>query len=594
MSWHDARRVLWLMLTRGKSRFAVTLLLTRCTGHGRYSVISALAAVPRRAVRSGAVLAVAVDRLHHHDVRADTRRGGRRRSRVHGRLRDAAAAGVIGLATAAWRLFTFYVPVALAALLFPLLARRAERDVMSTVDFDVVVVGTGPGGATVARELARAGRRVLILERGRDWRGHPLYGTYPGALLYADRHALLFTKEGLNIVRPLMVGGATNMYAAARRRRRRGCASATASTSRRTRARWPRRAARRAAAARAARRGVDAVAEAALALGMDWQPQDKFMLPARCAAVRLRRALPAGLPLRREVDRRRVRGRGRRRGRHAVDARARDARARGGRRVPASAGGAAGRRSGARRPRRPRPPAASARRSCCAPPASSGARRRHGHHRHGLRQRRRTRAWARSADDVELRGRRAGCDVLHAHRPLADVPHHHGGEGTGLAADLAALGAHAGRDDQAARRDQRRHRRARPRLEGAHRRRRERLDRAEAVARRILVAAGCARRSLIRTPLRGTHPSATARIGDVVDAASDRDPATLRMRRQRLPRSARRPTVLTIIALARRLAQKIAFTGAGIGLTVIGGVITNRADDALSRAIWHYNRELPR
>jgi choline dehydrogenase-like flavoprotein len=77
---------------------------------------------------------------------------------------------------------------------------------------DVIVVGSGPGGATVARGLARAGRHVLLLERGRDYRGSPLYGTYLGALTYADRHALLFTREGLNIIRPLMAGGATSMY----------------------------------------------------------------------------------------------------------------------------------------------------------------------------------------------------------------------------------------------------------------------------------------------------------------------------------------------------------------------------------------------
>lgn len=33
--------------------------------------------------------------------------------------------------------------------------------------FDCVVVGSGPGGAGVARELARGGARVLIVERGR-------------------------------------------------------------------------------------------------------------------------------------------------------------------------------------------------------------------------------------------------------------------------------------------------------------------------------------------------------------------------------------------------------------------------------------------
>ena len=77
---------------------------------------------------------------------------------------------------------------------------------------DVIVVGSGPGGATVARQLARRGKNVLLLERGTDHRHRPYYGTYLGALIYADRLSLLFTQEGLNIVRPLMVGGATTMF----------------------------------------------------------------------------------------------------------------------------------------------------------------------------------------------------------------------------------------------------------------------------------------------------------------------------------------------------------------------------------------------
>jgi choline dehydrogenase-like flavoprotein len=77
---------------------------------------------------------------------------------------------------------------------------------------DIIIVGSGPGGATVARQMARAGKKVLLLERGIDHRPRSYYGTYLGALLYSDRGSLLFTKEGLNIVRPLMVGGATSMY----------------------------------------------------------------------------------------------------------------------------------------------------------------------------------------------------------------------------------------------------------------------------------------------------------------------------------------------------------------------------------------------
>ena len=77
---------------------------------------------------------------------------------------------------------------------------------------DVIVVGSGPGGATVARELSRRGQSVLILERGYDHRNKFYYGTYLGAMRYSDRMSLLFTEEGLNIVAPIMVGGATSMY----------------------------------------------------------------------------------------------------------------------------------------------------------------------------------------------------------------------------------------------------------------------------------------------------------------------------------------------------------------------------------------------
>ncbi|MGD9216167.1 MAG: FAD-dependent oxidoreductase, partial [Desulfobacteraceae bacterium] len=34
--------------------------------------------------------------------------------------------------------------------------------------FDAVIIGSGPGGGTVARELSRQGKKVLLLERGKD------------------------------------------------------------------------------------------------------------------------------------------------------------------------------------------------------------------------------------------------------------------------------------------------------------------------------------------------------------------------------------------------------------------------------------------
>ena len=35
-------------------------------------------------------------------------------------------------------------------------------------DYDVIIVGTGAGGGTLARSLAPTGKRILLLERG-DW-----------------------------------------------------------------------------------------------------------------------------------------------------------------------------------------------------------------------------------------------------------------------------------------------------------------------------------------------------------------------------------------------------------------------------------------
>jgi len=43
-------------------------------------------------------------------------------------------------------------------------------------EYDVIVVGSGIGGSTVAREMARKGKKVLMLERGgrMDWMGNTL------------------------------------------------------------------------------------------------------------------------------------------------------------------------------------------------------------------------------------------------------------------------------------------------------------------------------------------------------------------------------------------------------------------------------------
>lgn len=157
---------------------------------------------------------------------------------------------------------------------------------MVEINVDTIIVGSGPGGATVARHLARAGRQVLILEKGLDWRCHPLYGTYPGAMLYTDRMSLLYSKQGLNIIRPLMVGGATSMYC--------GCAAHPLPWWREQYGIDLHRYAQETvdelhiAPLPAALRGVASTRLAAAAdeLGMAWEPQDKFIRPARADSFR--------------------------------------------------------------------------------------------------------------------------------------------------------------------------------------------------------------------------------------------------------------------------------------------------------------------
>ncbi|NQT23621.1 MAG: GMC family oxidoreductase [Candidatus Omnitrophica bacterium] len=74
---------------------------------------------------------------------------------------------------------------------------------------DYVVVGSGAGGTTVAKELAIRGKKVVIVERG-VIPNQKKMGTLKTAILnYYDKCALRKSKEGLTIYRALMAGGTT-------------------------------------------------------------------------------------------------------------------------------------------------------------------------------------------------------------------------------------------------------------------------------------------------------------------------------------------------------------------------------------------------
>ncbi len=79
-------------------------------------------------------------------------------------------------------------------------------------EYDCIIAGTGPGGGTVARELASRGKRVLILEWGP---GRPIRGNFIQYLfeqLVPGRSLLLEYRQMLGMVRGITTGGSSLFY----------------------------------------------------------------------------------------------------------------------------------------------------------------------------------------------------------------------------------------------------------------------------------------------------------------------------------------------------------------------------------------------
>lgn len=84
----------------------------------------------------------------------------------------------------------------------------------TTPHYDTVIVGSGPGGATVARELTKQGKKVLILEWGSN---APIKGSMFQMALNAGMpgKSVLFTnKKMLAMVRGICTGGSSVFYCA--------------------------------------------------------------------------------------------------------------------------------------------------------------------------------------------------------------------------------------------------------------------------------------------------------------------------------------------------------------------------------------------
>ena len=91
--------------------------------------------------------------------------------------------------------------------------------------YDVIIIGSGAGGGTLARHLAPSGKSILLLERGdwlprepENWSAEEVFvkNRYVSAETWYDQHGRAF-QPGVHY----FVGGATKMYGAALYRLRR-------------------------------------------------------------------------------------------------------------------------------------------------------------------------------------------------------------------------------------------------------------------------------------------------------------------------------------------------------------------------------------
>ena len=92
--------------------------------------------------------------------------------------------------------------------------------------YDVIIIGTGAGGGTLAHTLAPSGKRILLLERGgflprekENWEPEAVFvqGRYTSPDSWKDKEGKAF-QPGVHYY----VGGATKLYGAALYRLRPG------------------------------------------------------------------------------------------------------------------------------------------------------------------------------------------------------------------------------------------------------------------------------------------------------------------------------------------------------------------------------------
>ena len=88
---------------------------------------------------------------------------------------------------------------------------RCRMNILKDNEFDVIIVGSGPGGGSVANELNKREGKTLILEKGR---GEPVKGTAMQliSMPLIPGKSLHFTQQMLGLIHGITLGGSSVIY----------------------------------------------------------------------------------------------------------------------------------------------------------------------------------------------------------------------------------------------------------------------------------------------------------------------------------------------------------------------------------------------
>jgi choline dehydrogenase-like flavoprotein len=144
---------------------------------------------------------------------------------------------------------------------------------------DVVVVGSGPGGATVTRELSKVGKKVILCEAGKYYSTLGKFYS-PGMML--DKGGMTFSEEGLMLNIGKTVGGQSMVFAATAFKPPQWLKDKYGIDLQEEIDELYAEVPIQPLPDALIGRGARLLMESAQALGMDWLPADKFIRPQKC------------------------------------------------------------------------------------------------------------------------------------------------------------------------------------------------------------------------------------------------------------------------------------------------------------------------